>query len=151
MMDSIELTLCQMQGHLFELSAEEGFESETFVKTFMNSATAEDLDKPFHHMQWAGEKYLLSRLKEENANLLRKGVTLDNETLYWSGYLYRAWHFYTGESSREIYRQAPVGTMRSVYLPYHTMSVEAAIDRLKETFRDFHKSGRRSGADLSLV
>lgn len=138
MMDSLELALCEMQGHLFELTAEKGYESESFVKAFMNSEVAKDLDKPFDHTQWAGEEYLLSRFAEENANSIKKGIPLDNETLYWSGYVYRAWHFYTGESSKEIYRQAPISTMKAVYLPYHAMSVEMAIDRLKETYNNKH-------------
>lgn len=135
MLDIYELTLCDMQGKLFETSAVEGFSSEMFIKTFMLSTTAADLDKIFNHMQWAGQGYILDRLKEQNASELVKNAELyDNETLYWAGYLYRYWHFYTGESSKEIYKQAPASVMQSMYLMYHTMSPEMAIDRLKETY-----------------
>ena len=65
MFGSIELTLCDMQGKLFEMSAKEGYASESFIKAFMTSDTAADLDKPFNHMQWAGEGYIISRLQEE--------------------------------------------------------------------------------------
>ena len=135
MLDVFELTLCDMQGKLFENSATEGFSSESFIKTFMLSDTAADLDKVFNHMQWAGQGYIIDRLKEQNADTLStNGDLYDNETLYGSGYLYRYWHFYTGESSKEIYKQAPASLMRSMYLMYHTMSPEMAIDRLKETY-----------------
>ena len=135
MLDVFELTLCDMQGKLFEMSADESFASETFIKVFMHSDTAADLDKAFNHMQWAGQGYIMDRLKEQNANtLITNGDLYDNETLYWSGYLYRYWHFYTGETSKEIYKQAPASVMRSMYLMYHTMSPEMAIDRLKETY-----------------
>ena len=136
MLDVFEMTLCDMQGKLFEMSASEGYSSEAFIKTFMQSKTAADLDMVFNHMQWAGQGYIIDRLKEENASTLVKDATLyDNETLYWSGYLYRYWHFYTGESSKEIYKQAPANVMRSMYLIYHTMSPEMAIDRLKDTYK----------------
>ena len=136
MLDVFEMTLCDMQGKLFELSASEGYSSEAFIKTFMQSKTAADLDMVFNHMQWAGQGYIIDRLKEENVSTLVKDATLyDNETLYWSGYLYRYWHFYTGESSKEIYKQAPANVMRSMYLIYHTMSPEMAIDRLKDTYK----------------
>lgn len=125
-----------MQAHLFELSAEKGYDSETFVKAFMNSSIAEDLDKEFNHTQWAGEEYLISRLSDEKPNATKQGLTLDTETLLWTGYLYRYWHFYTGESSKEIYKQAPITVMKQVFLPYHAMSIEMAIDRLKETYAD---------------
>ena len=135
MLDVFELTLCDMQGKLFEMSANEGFSSEAFIKTFMLSDSAADLDKIFNHMQWAGQGYIIDRLKEQNADALEtNGDLYDNETLYWSGYLYRYWHFYTGETSKEIYKQAPAKTMRAMYLMYHTMSPEMAIDRLKETY-----------------
>lgn len=136
MLDVFEMTLCDMQGKLFEMSASEGYSSEAFIKTFMQSQTAADLDMVFNHMQWAGQGYIIDRLKEENASTLVKNATLyDNETLYWSGYLYRYWHFYTGESSKEIYKQATANVMRSMYLMYHTMSPEMAIDRLKDTYK----------------
>ena len=135
MNESLILALCEMQAQLFVQSQEKGYASEAFIKTFMNSAVAEDLDMPFNHMQWAGTHYLMSRIEEEHADELVQGESFDAETLYWIGYLYRYWHIYTGETSRKIHKQAPAKTMRTVYLMYHTMSPEMAIDRLKESYQ----------------
>ena len=140
MNESLKLALCEMQAALFVQSREKGYASEAYIKAFMQSDIAEDLDKPFHHMQWAGTHYLMSRMEEEYADALTSGECYDEETLYWAGYLYRYWHLYTGESSREIYKQAPAKTMRIVYLMYHTMSPEMAIDRLKESYLEKHNS-----------
>ena len=129
-----------MQAQLFVESQEEGYASESFIKAFMNSDVAKDLDMPFHHMQWAGTHYLMSRMEDEHADELTQGECYDTETLYWAGYLYRYWHIYTGESSRVIYKQAPAKTLRIVYLMYHTMSPEMAIDRLKESYLEKRKS-----------
>ena len=127
------MALCDTQGQLFELAAERGYASEAFVKAYMTSAVAADMDKEFHHIQWAGKAYILSRMEDELSDqLVKDGVIYDREVLYWMGYIYRYWHFYTGESSREIYKQAPAKTMNVVYLMYHTMSPEMAIDRLRE-------------------
>ena len=134
MNESLKLALCEMQAELFIEARQKGYASETFIKTFMNSAIAKDLDMPFHHMQWAGTHYLLSRMEAEYPEMLTPGECYDAETLYWIGYLYRYWHIYTGESSRDILRQAPAKTMRIVYLMYHTMSPEMAIDRLKASY-----------------
>lgn len=137
MCKSLQLTLCDTQGQLFELAAERGYSSEAFIKAFMTSQVSADMDKEFHHVQWAGKAYVLSRMEEELAEQLKKdGEIYDKETLYWMGYIYRYWSFYTGESSREIYKQAPAKTMNVVYLMYHTMSPEMAIDRLKESFEE---------------
>lgn len=139
MNESLKLALCEMQAQLFTASREKGYASEAFIKGFMNSDIAKNLDMPFHHMQWAGTQYLMSRMEEEHAYALRQGECYDTETLYWTGYLYRYWHLYTGESSRDILRQASAKTMRIVYLMYHTMSPEMAIDRLKESYLEKHK------------
>lgn len=129
------MALCDTQGQLFELAAERGYASEAFVKAYMTSAVAADMDKEFHHIQWAGKAYILSRMEDEFADqLVKVGEIYDKEALYWMGYIYRYWHFYTGENSREIYKQAPAKTMNVVYLMYHTMSPEMAIDRLKEAY-----------------
>ncbi len=137
MCKSLQLTLCDTQGQLFELSSENGYNSEAFIKAFMTSQVSADMDKEFHHVQWAGKAYILSRMEEElKAQLTKSDELYDKETLYWTGYIYRYWNFYTGESSREIYRQAPAKTMKAVYLMYHTMSPEMAIDRLKETYEN---------------
>lgn len=134
MSNSLQLTLCDTQGQLFEFAAERGYSSESFIKAFMTSSISADMDKEFHHVQWAGKAYILSRMEDELAAQLSMDCEIyDKETLYWTGYIYRYWSFYTGESSREIYKQAPAKTMKTVYLMYHTMSPEMAIDRLKET------------------
>ena len=125
--------MCDTQGKLFELSAQRGYNSEAFIKAYMNSSVAADMDLEFHHVQWAGKEYVLSRLEEECGDkLTTDGTILDEETLYWIGYLYRYWNLHKQESSRVIYKQAPYRIMSVVYLMYHTMSPEMAIERLKE-------------------
>ena len=132
---SLQLTLCDTQGKLFELSGERGYDSEAFIKAFMTTDISKDMDKDFHHVQWAGKEYIMSRMEDENPDAIdSNGNVFDNETLYWTGYIYRYWNIYTGESSKDIYKQAPVKTMQTVYLMYHTMSPELAIDRLKESY-----------------
>ena len=132
---SLQLTLCDTQGKLFELSGERGYDSESFIKAFMTTDISKDMDKDFHHVQWAGKEYIMSRMEDENPDAIDgNGIVFDNETLYWTGYIYRYWNIYTGESSKDIYKQAPAKTMQTVYLMYHTMSPELAIDRLKESY-----------------
>lgn len=132
---SLQLTLCDTQGKLFELSGERGYDSESFIKAFMTTDISKDMDKDFHHVQWAGKEYIMSRMEDENPDAIdSNGIVFDNETLYWTGYIYRYWNIYTGESSKDIYKQAPAKTMQTVYLMYHTMSPELAIDRLKESY-----------------
>jgi hypothetical protein len=132
-MDSIQLKLCDIQGRLFELSARQGYNSEKFVSGFMTSDIAKSLDSPYNRMQWAGEEYLLEELLAQAEDEIPKdNKVLSQEMLYWMGYLYRYWHFYKGEPSKKIYRQANLKTMQRNYLMFHTMDPELAIDDLIE-------------------
>ena len=90
-------------------------------------------------MQWAGEEYLLEEIVEAAGDKVSKGGEIySKDLIYWIGYIYRYWHYYTKESSKAIYKQAPVETMKSNYLMFHTMAPEVAIEDLKEIYRQKH-------------
>lgn len=138
MIIELQLQLCDIQGRLFELSAEKNYNSFAFVKAFMTSGTAKALDSEYNRMQWAGEEYLLEEVAEETAQTFG-GDVFSQDVLYWIGYIYRYWHFHTGEDSAKIYKQAPAETMKRNYLMFHTMEPTLAIENLKEIYRQKKK------------
>lgn len=102
----------------------------------MTSDLAKDLDSEYNRMQWAGEEYLLEELLATCKEKLTATVKdVSKEALFWMGYIYRYWHFYTGEESSKIYKQAPFDTMNTNYLMFHTLDSEMAIENLKEIYR----------------
>ena len=118
---------------MFELSAEQRLPSAAFIKAFMTSATAKELDSSYNRMQWMGEEYLLEEVKSSaGESLTGDGDIYQKDIMYWIGYIYRYWHYYTGEDSAKILRQAPVQTMRRNYMMFHTMDPVLAIEDLKE-------------------
>ena len=132
-MDELQLKLCDIQGRLFELSAEKKLPSASFIKAFMTSETAKALDSRYNRMQWMGEEYLLEEVLSSAGNALSgAGEVYQKDVLYWIGYIYRYWHYYTGESSAKILRQAPAATMKRNYMMFHTMDPVVAIEDLKE-------------------
>lgn len=132
-MDELQLKLCDIQGRLFELSAEKKYNSAAFVKAFMTSDTAKALDSEYNRMQWAGEEYLLEEIASSASDsLTANGEIYDTDILYWIGYIYRYWHYYSDEDSAKIYKQAPVETMKRNYMIFHTMDPVLAIEDLKE-------------------
>ena len=134
-MDALELKLCDIQGRLFELFLSTDYNAESLVKAFMNSELARNLDSEYNRMQWAGEEYLLEELIATCKDKLTiKKESVSKEVLFWTGYVYRYWHFYTKEDSAKIYKQASFETMNVNYLMFHTMDVEVAIDDLKEIY-----------------
>ena len=135
MIDELQLKLCDIQGRLFELSAEKGYGSTAFIKAFMTSEIAKDLDSKYNRMQWAGEEYLLDEIVSANPDIAASnGEVFSDDVIYWIGYLYRYWHFYTGEDSAKIYKQAPVETMKRNYMMFHTMDPTLAIEDFKEIY-----------------
>ena len=135
-MKDIELKLCDIQGRLFELSADAGYDSACFARVFMYSRTAKELDEKYNRMQWAGEEYLLEEITANAGKKLNKSDEIfSKNVLYWIGYIYRYWHYYTNESSAEIYKQANVNTMKRNYMMFHTMAPELAIEDLKEIYQ----------------
>ncbi len=124
--------LCDIQGRLFELALNRNVSCPEFIEAFMNSNAAKCLDDTYDRLQWAGEEYILEELEDEFGGLKKDGTTYSREVMYWIGYVYRYWHYYTGESSKEIYNTANAELMNRCWLGFHTLDVEMAIDRLKE-------------------
>ena len=138
--DKIDFILCEEIGRLFVDASRKGYDSESFVKTFMNSDVARYMDKRNNFYQWAGKKYLLETMEDDYKDSLKQAnKETDENMLFWVGYIYRYWHYYTGENSKEIYKIAPYKTMRGAYIAYHTLSCEMAIERLKEAYNSYTK------------
>ena len=128
-----EHALCNVQGHLFELAWRKGWDMREFVEKFMTSATAAGLDESYNRLQWSGEEYLLEEFESEvGRRKAGRPRRTGSDAFYWIGYLYRYWHYYTGESSVKMFRMADYDKMTLVYPGYHTLSCEMAIDNLRE-------------------
>ena len=126
--------LCDIQGRLFELALKAGADCPLFIESFMNSKTAAALDDVYDRLQWAGEEYIFEELNDEICGLKKAGTIYPAEVMYWTGYIYRYWHYYTNEYSREIQKIADAKTMNECWLGFHTFDVEMAIDDLKEIY-----------------
>ena len=134
-MDEIALKLCDIQGRLFELSANQKYDSIKFIRVFMNSDVSRALDSKYNRMQWAGEEYLLDEvIGNSKIESLVGGEVYSKDVLYWIGYIYRYWHYYSGEDSKKIYKQAAVEVMKRNYMMFHTMDPVLAIENLKEIY-----------------
>lgn len=97
----------------------------------MKSAAAKALDSTYNRMQWAGEEYLLEEVIDEAGDRFEKsGEVYADELIYWIGCIYRYWHYVTGESSKEIYKQASVKLMKQNYMRLYMMTPEEVIEVL---------------------
>ena len=125
---------CPQKPVIFELALKSGYDCPSFIEAFMNSHAAAALDDTYDRLQWAGEEYILEEVNDEACGLKKAGRIYSTEVMYWIGYTYRYWHFYTNESSKEIYAMADAETMNECWLGFHTLDVEMAVDDLKELY-----------------
>lgn len=131
--DRIDLCLADMQGRLFENSRKYNFDSEIFIEVFMNSDIAKDLDSKISIKKLADDKIIMKKFLESSKKKLSTiGHSFDGEILYWIGYVYRYWNILTGESSKDIYKKAPVRLMEEKYDEYHLVDIEDVIDILRK-------------------
>ena len=101
----------------------------------MNSDVSRALDSKYNRMQWAGEEYLLEEVVDNAGNKVSVGgEVFSKDVLYWIGYIYRYWHYYSGKDSKKIYKQAPVEVMKRNYMMFHTMDPVLAIEDLKKIY-----------------
>ena len=131
-MTDFDLKLCDVQGRLFVLSVTNGYGSDIFVKTFMKSVTAKELDSSYNCKQCFGEEYLFDEVIEMAGDVFKESDEVYSlECIYWIGYIYRYWHYVTGESSKEIYKQAPIKVMKQNYARLYMRTPEEVIEVLK--------------------
>lgn len=139
-MDFLYMSIADDMGRLFALSNKLGFDSRDFIEKFMLSDTCRKMDRPFDHLQFAGEAYAMETfLKEMGNSILKSDDRFIEPDLHWIGYIYRYWYFYTNESSKEIYKQADVETMYRASAYYSLLTEELVIENLKKDYKDKQK------------
>ena len=70
--------------------------------------------------------------EEETKKSIPKGAAFSNESLFWTGYIYRYWHFLTGQSSNEINSICDAKMMNTLYPGYHALDCTMAVERILE-------------------
>ncbi len=140
-MNAIAHKLCSIQGRLFELSARRGFESNEFVKAYMNSDVAAKFNSAYDRSQWMGEEYLLDELSQTYQ--LIEGKTYSTDVMFWMGYAYAYWSIVYGDSCKNIIKMADPKIMTENYAGLHTVSIDIAIQDLKAQYWSHGDNGAK--------
>ena len=131
--DNDGLLLCEMQAKAFELSGiEQNTSSAVFIRRFMNSDVAKQLDNMAvlqSNMQAAD---ILKLIDEEYGKSEYGSVKYSLNELYWIGYIYRYYAYTYDKTSKQVYKIVKPKELRDLFLPYHTMDPAQAIDRILE-------------------
>ena len=124
---------CEAQGELFEASTRlfPGG-SAVFVRRFMRSKLARRLDEGAFLVEPSSPEHMLDELEAEYGVCKYGSDVYSGDEMYWMGYLYRYWCLAYGMPSKTVYKTIGARELRGLYYPYHTLAVEAAIERIME-------------------
>ncbi|SHI49637.1 hypothetical protein SAMN02745229_03186 [Butyrivibrio fibrisolvens DSM 3071] len=126
---------CEMSARLFGLSVKRGYDSVDFVDKLMHSELAEHLYKKDQSPMWLGEAYLLSTLETECT--IKQGPSYDLDMMEWAGWLFKYWSIaYPDETPMNIYTQAPIEKLNTMYIGLHVMSPDLQIEDIKELYKE---------------
>ena len=132
-MDKDGLLLCDLQGNTFELSLElTATSSEIFMRRFMYIKVAKTLDNESVLQMNIQPKDIIKRIEEEYKESKYGSVKYTKNEMYWIGYLYRYFSYTYELPSTRVYKIVKPKELRGLFLPYHTLSIEQAIERILE-------------------
>lgn len=144
--------LCNIQADLFEVSVKKlNMSSEVFVRRFMNSNAAKQLDNLsfLYDTKTIDDIYL--ELEEQYGETNYGSLKYSQNAMFWAGYLYR-YFVYTYEiTSKQAYKLLPLGEVISSFEPYHSLDVSEAIYRLLEAKNLTFDEDKMDERNLSIL
>ena len=136
-LDYDELAVANTQGIIFEECQGLGVDADDYITKFMQSEAAEELDKMIPGVFNAGsaplKRYILNQI--EPVMRFNENRRIDEEALYWIGYIFRYWVFLLGMPSKVIIHIVPVKKALQCYPAYHSMGNKEAISRMARLYK----------------
>lgn len=127
------LILCDIQAQAFELSIrKQKSSSEIFIRRFMNSKIAKELDSLALLESNLQANDIINRLDEQYGVSEYGSNKYTANELHWIGYIYRYFAFTYERTSVQVYKTIKPKELKGLYLAYHTMDPAKAIDRILE-------------------
>lgn len=126
--------LCNLQGNLFANYHELCFCSPyIFIRRFMNSNLAKRFDDQTILLEQSSTQSQVEELNEEyGTTSFGNPKTVDQECLFWVGYIYRYWANSRNIPSRYLIHKVKPDKLISRYNIYHSMDLDYAIDLIIE-------------------
>ena len=110
----------------------ESISSEVFIRRFMNSQVAKDLDNESALQTSIQPQTIFDRLEEQYGSSNYGSVKYSKNEIYWIGYIYRYFSYTYELSSVLVYKTIKPRELRELFVPYHSMDPSQAIERILE-------------------
>ncbi len=128
-MDEIGHSLATSQARIFERSVEDDLPSFFFIKSFLLSYEARQLDEL--NLDYAGITEVEIYEVIKNRIKSKRGQLLPFPIMHFLGYFYRSAAYLHGVSSSTLYEKVPPKFLVDNYQTLHSLPIEEAI---KEAF-----------------
>lgn len=127
------LLLCDLQAKAFECSVDfTSVSSEIFIRRFMNSNVAKDMDNTSILQTNFHEKDILDLIEEQYGELKYGSTKYLHDEMFWIGYIYRYFCYTYELTSVQVYKIIKPKELRGLFLAYHTLDPAQAIERILE-------------------
>lgn len=125
--------LCTLQANIFEESLSYSKSSSAvFVRRFMRSQVASRMDNGSFAFESNQPAAVISEVESEYNEKAYGSQQYSRNEMHWIGYFYRALCQTTGMSSKAAYRIIGARELKGLYIAYHTLDVEQAVERVLE-------------------
>ena len=127
--------IVEYQGYVFLNIREElpGVDEKWFIEAWMKSETRSYLDQAL--AKWAGmppQELIWWSLHHECNEVYQKGEKWGGFLPQWVGIMYALYQWKFDVPSAKIIEVLPLDTMEKLYVPYHQLGDEAAVNKLHE-------------------
>lgn len=138
--DFIELKLIEKIANIFAYAMKEKkYNRYHFLKKWCLSDTYQSILDFDETLCSQAKTYILRMFEKEYEGKLPdidSDSPLYEDDMYWAGYLLTYWFFVDGTSGKSIMKQYDVCKMLDEYDVLHTLSVKAAISKIREDDRN---------------
>lgn len=128
--DSDGLLLAKLQAETFSSSLKLNCSSEVFIRRFMNSKIAYELDLKIYLERIITAEEIINEITDEYGEFNYGKTKFNSEVLYWIGYFYRYFSYTYNLSSKEVYKMIKPKELNERYYIYHTYDLSYAIERI---------------------
>lgn len=129
------LLLCEYQAKLFEKSLELDCSTPIFMRRFMKSSLARELDKNESALVSLDINEGLQSINEEYGESNYGKIKFSHNSIFWIGYMYRYISYTRNESTEFIMKTFDYNLLNEVYYAFHTQDPEWVVESLLELYK----------------
>lgn len=133
-MTETEYYICETQGKIFELAADDGYDIENFTNVYLKSDFCRrQFDTLYSRYQYADAEESWEIFLPEIKDRLHRyedGQVFRGDVAWWFGFTYRQLWYESGVASSNLADRVPVHDLVKLYPAYHTLDEEMAAEKL---------------------